>query len=124
VVVPINFKYYKRVKPSLINAAIDRSVINQLSFWDSLIVECALIAKCYTLFSEDMHNKQSIEGCQIQNPFDDYSSNNYILFKHNSKYQPSNHNDCLASFWEEKEVSKICAFISDSQNTRNRKPKS
>ena len=58
-----------QITPSLINSAIDRSVISQLSFWDSLIVESALIAKCSTLFSEDMQNKQSISGCSIQNPF-------------------------------------------------------
>ena len=58
-----------QITPSLINSAIDRSVISQLSFWDSLIVESALIGKCSTLFSEDMQNKQSISGCSIQNPF-------------------------------------------------------
>lgn len=65
-----------QVTPSLINTAIDRSVISKLSFWDSLIVECALIAKCSTLFSEDMNNQQSIDGCQIQNPFDNYETTN------------------------------------------------
>ncbi len=40
------------------------------SYWDSLIVAAALDAGCTTLFSEDMHHGQKIEGkLTIVNPF-------------------------------------------------------
>jgi predicted nucleic acid-binding protein len=42
----------------------------QLSFYDALIVSSALIAKCSTLYSEDMHDKLIVEGAlTIRNPF-------------------------------------------------------
>jgi predicted nucleic acid-binding protein len=42
----------------------------QFSFWDSLIVACALTANAKTLFTEDMHNGLVIDGrLTIVNPF-------------------------------------------------------
>jgi predicted nucleic acid-binding protein len=43
----------------------------QLSFYDALIVAAALLAKCNTLYSEDMHHDQKIESLRIKNPFRD-----------------------------------------------------
>lgn len=41
-----------------------------LSFWDSMIIACALIADVATLYSEDMHHGLYIENkLQIRNPF-------------------------------------------------------
>lgn len=41
-----------------------------LSFWDSLIVACALENNCTTLYSEDMQHRQNIENqLLIINPF-------------------------------------------------------
>jgi predicted nucleic acid-binding protein len=41
-----------------------------LSFWDSLIVACALENACTTLYSEDMQHQQNIENqLLIINPF-------------------------------------------------------
>jgi predicted nucleic acid-binding protein len=40
------------------------------SFWDSLVVGCALQAGVEILYSEDLQHRQSIEGhLQIINPF-------------------------------------------------------
>ncbi len=58
-----------QVTPFLIDAAIDRSILSQLSFWDSLIVESALLAKCSTLLSEDLGDGQRFDSCQVSNPF-------------------------------------------------------
>ena len=41
-----------------------------ISFWDSLIVASALENKCTTLYTEDLHHNQLIEGrLRILNPF-------------------------------------------------------
>jgi predicted nucleic acid-binding protein len=41
-----------------------------LSFWDSLIIACALAADCRCLASEDMQDNLKIEGqLSIRNPF-------------------------------------------------------
>jgi predicted nucleic acid-binding protein len=39
------------------------------SIYDASIVAAALLAKCRTLYSEDMQNGQRIEGVTIRNPF-------------------------------------------------------
>ena len=39
------------------------------SFYDSLIVAAALTAGCRTLYTEDLNDKQHIEGMTIVNPF-------------------------------------------------------
>jgi len=49
--------------------AIDIQMINQLSFWDSLIVAAAKSANCNIILSEDMNHGQKIEGILIQSPF-------------------------------------------------------
>jgi predicted nucleic acid-binding protein len=42
----------------------------QFSFWDGIIVSCALATNAVTLYSEDMHNGLIIEGrLTIVNPF-------------------------------------------------------
>lgn len=40
-----------------------------LSFWDSLIVEAAIIGGANILLTEDLTNHQTIETVQIKNPF-------------------------------------------------------
>ncbi len=56
------------ISPTVINEAIDCSVISQISFWDSLIVCAAEQAKCEKLWTEDLTDGQVIRGIQIQNP--------------------------------------------------------
>jgi predicted nucleic acid-binding protein len=50
-------------------AAIGRSQRVQLSFWDSLIIETALVGGATRLLTEDLQHGQIIDGLQIENPF-------------------------------------------------------
>lgn len=52
-----------------IENAIDISIQNKLSFWDSLVISAALAEGCTTLYSEDLNNGQIIHGLEIVNPF-------------------------------------------------------
>lgn len=56
------------VSPMLIKEAIDCSLINRLSFWDSLIVVTAESAHCEILRTEDLNHGQVIRGVLITNP--------------------------------------------------------
>ena len=58
-----------QVSAALIHEAIDCSILNQLSFWDSLIIAAAASAGCSTIFSEDLNSGQTILGVKVQNPF-------------------------------------------------------
>jgi len=55
--------------PPIIFEAIDISVLQQLSFWDSMIISAAAAGHCKILYSEDMQHGQVIRGVQIINPF-------------------------------------------------------
>ena len=57
------------IQPSIIFKAMDIHVLNQLSFWDSLIISAAKSANCMMLLTEDMNDGQVIEGVKIQSPF-------------------------------------------------------
>jgi predicted nucleic acid-binding protein len=50
-------------------SAIDIHRLHSLSFWDSLILQCAKQAGCRVLLSEDMQHGQVIDGVRIVNPF-------------------------------------------------------
>jgi predicted nucleic acid-binding protein len=54
---------------NLIKKAIDIKILNQISYWDSLIISAAKSANCSTIITEDMNDGQVIEGVKIQNPF-------------------------------------------------------
>ena len=56
------------ITPQIIEEAIDCSIINQLSFWDALIIAAAESAKCEKLWSEDLNDGQLIRGVRIENP--------------------------------------------------------
>lgn len=58
-----------QVSPALIEKAIDRSVLSQLSFWDALIVTASASSGCTTIYSEDLNAGQMIDGVRIVNPF-------------------------------------------------------
>lgn len=58
-----------QVSAALIHEAVDCSILNQLSFWDSLILAAAASASCSTVLSEDLNPGQSILGVKVQNPF-------------------------------------------------------
>jgi predicted nucleic acid-binding protein len=57
------------VSPALIYEAIDCSLLNQISFWDALVIVCAASAQCAVVLSEDLNDGQIIKGVKIQNPF-------------------------------------------------------
>jgi predicted nucleic acid-binding protein len=57
------------ITTQLIAEAIDCSVLNRISFWDSLIVVAAESALCGAILSEDLSDGQIIRGVRIKNPF-------------------------------------------------------
>lgn len=57
-----------QVSPALIQDAVDCSVLNELSFWDSLVLAAAAAAGCATVYSEDLSAGQTILGVKVQNP--------------------------------------------------------
>ena len=54
--------------PIILNA-IDISIKNKLSFWDSLILSSANDNGCIIVYSEDLNNGQIVGGTKILNPF-------------------------------------------------------
>jgi predicted nucleic acid-binding protein len=58
-----------QVSAALIHEAIDCSILNQISFWDSLILAASASAGCSTVLSEDLNSGQTILGVKVQNPF-------------------------------------------------------
>ena len=59
----------RQVTVPLILNAIDISIKNKLSFWDSLILSSANDNGCIIVFSEDLNNGQIVGGTKILNPF-------------------------------------------------------
>ena len=57
------------IPPPIIFQAIDIHILNQLSFWDSLILSAAKSANCSMVLTEDMNDGQVINGIKIQSPF-------------------------------------------------------
>lgn len=53
----------------LILSAIDISIKNEFSFWDSLILSTANDTGCVLLYSEDLNSGQIISGTKVLNPF-------------------------------------------------------
>jgi len=67
-----NFAYYPLVQidTKTILAAIQRHQSDNVSFWDALIIEAALLSDCSILLSEDMQAGLMIDDqLKIQNPF-------------------------------------------------------
>jgi predicted nucleic acid-binding protein len=60
-VVPLSIETHDR--------ALDLAEGLHLSFYDALIVAAAALADCSVLYSEDMQDRQVIEGVTIRNPF-------------------------------------------------------
>ena len=59
----------RQVTVPLILNAIDISIKDKLSFWDSLILSSANDNGCIIVYSEDLNNDQIIGGTKILNPF-------------------------------------------------------
>lgn len=49
--------------------AIDLHRLHHFSFWDALIIRCALDGSCKRLLTEDLQHGQRINGLEIINPF-------------------------------------------------------
>jgi predicted nucleic acid-binding protein len=58
-----------QVTPELVEVAVDCSILNRISFWDSLIIAAAESAGCTTLYSEDLNPGQVVLGVTVVNPF-------------------------------------------------------
>ena len=58
------------VDMDLIREAIDCSILNQISFWEGLIVVSAEKARCARVWTEDLNTGQAIRGVRIENPFE------------------------------------------------------
>ncbi len=58
-----------QVDLELIFKAIDISIKNKISFWDSLIVSAAEESGCVIVYSEDLNDGQIINGVRVVNPF-------------------------------------------------------
>ena len=63
------FKMFEIVQasPTLIEGAIDCSILNTISFWDALIVAAAASSGCEVVYSEDLNPGQTIQGVRIEN---------------------------------------------------------
>jgi predicted nucleic acid-binding protein len=67
-------EFYSRfhlVEPTVsdVLAAIDLHRLHRFSYWDSLILQCAIRSGCRVLLSEDMQHGQEFNGVKIVNPF-------------------------------------------------------
>ena len=49
--------------------AVDIHILNDVSFWDALIVAAANAARCTVLVTEDLNPGQVINGVRVENPF-------------------------------------------------------
>lgn len=58
-----------QISPDMINDAIEVSLLNRISFWDSLIVVAAEVSKCTSLITEDLNSGQVIKGVTVVNPY-------------------------------------------------------
>jgi predicted nucleic acid-binding protein len=56
------------ISPEIIDRAVDCQILNQISFWDALIVSAAQSACCEVLWTEDLNHGQIIQEVRIENP--------------------------------------------------------
>ena len=57
------------IQVDTIQEAIDISILNKLSYWESLIIASAIESKCKFIYTEDLNHGQVIKGVKIVNPF-------------------------------------------------------
>lgn len=65
------FATFEVVIPSveLLMAAVNLHRLQQVAFWDALIVQAAAISGCDTLLTEDFQANRMISGVRVVNPF-------------------------------------------------------
>ncbi len=61
--------HVEQITPPMVLAAIRRHQSEQLAFWDALILEAALAARCHRLVSEDFQHGRRYDDLVIENPF-------------------------------------------------------
>ena len=71
-----------QVTPGIIDEASDRSILDQISFWDGLILSAAKLSRCEKLYSEYMSHSQVINGVMIHDPMTRFSDKAKRLAKH------------------------------------------
>jgi predicted nucleic acid-binding protein len=66
-----SFRNYETVliTVEIIKDAIDCSILQRISFWDSLILIAGEKALCEMIWTEDLNNGQIIKGIKVINPF-------------------------------------------------------
>lgn len=52
----------------IVKEAIDCSILNQISFWDALIMTAAESSKCDQVWTEDLNHGQIVRGVKVHNP--------------------------------------------------------
>lgn len=57
------------VEPDTIELAIDFSILQQISYWDALMLAAAYQSKCRILLTEDLTGGRVLQGIAIVNPF-------------------------------------------------------
>lgn len=57
------------ITTEIIKDAIDCSILQKISFWDSLIITAAEKSLCEMVWTEDLNNGQIIKNIKINNPF-------------------------------------------------------
>jgi len=55
--------------PELVRTAVEISILEQQSVWDSMILAAAAQRRCPILYSEDMGHGRRIRGVEVRNPF-------------------------------------------------------
>ena len=55
---------------ALVLDAHELAVVNQISWFDALILEAAIRSQCSVLYSEDFNSNQHFFGIEIRNPFE------------------------------------------------------
>ncbi len=61
-----------RIQPDDILAAVDLNRLHDVSFWDALIVRCAMRGGCSVLYTEDMQAGRWFGSLEVVNPFADF----------------------------------------------------
>jgi predicted nucleic acid-binding protein len=54
---------------TLVHEAINLNILDQIQFWDALIIAAASAANCFEVLTEDLNEGQIIAGVRVVNPF-------------------------------------------------------
>ena len=57
------------IDAALVQRAAERSVTEQLAYWDALILEAAVEAGAATVYSEDLQQGRAYRGVSVVDPF-------------------------------------------------------